>query len=234
MKHVIKMFDKYYLRNHDDYIEEIYRLDCATVFNSKSEAKKVIGNISYEDHCKIVPYEKELEAFKKYFDSGMIRRTINKINKEYSRPYDEENDTISDVINFYIFNSENNEEVKYTHYRTWPRLYLLTKTFFEHQAFWDLSYKNIYHSFQIAINKKVSFEDFKKEFNLFKDYVTFKEEDYLIFRIFDHELSEYETRSLLFKNEEDCKITGRYSDIFSGTLEECFKVIQKDFYYDTE
>ena len=183
MKWIIKMFDKYYLRNFENSIEEIYLLYDATIFNTKKEAQQVLDDFCYVEECKIIKYKDEFEIFKKYFDEGMIRRSFKKINKTFSRKYNPKIDTIKDVINFFIFHADNENEIRYEDYTTWPYLDLITKTFFSYEGYHNEKYTELYHSFRIAINKKVTFKDFKKEFNLFKKYITYIKDEFLILSI---------------------------------------------------
>ena len=238
MPFVIKAFDKYYIRDREDHIEEIYDLDQATVFISKKEAEAICNQSNLAEYFKIIDIVPEKEKYDAWKTEGMIRRTLPKIDKKMSRKYNGE--SIPEIIKFFKYVSENEDKVAQKDYETWPKLYAKAAILFDFVSYWDKAYTKKTHSVSITVKKDSDYSIFEKELNLALPHITHIEDGYYIIPIMDHELSMYESRNLLIKVAEGpirhhhaCKISGnRYREIYKGSLIDCFKDIKNNYYYD--
>ena len=108
--------------------------------------------------------------------------------------------------------------------------------FYDCKFFPDREDDSLSGSVSIKIERdKSTFEGFKYEFEIvepFVDYVVENDnKEYKSFRIFDYELSEYETRHLLYHDDSDCKVVGKFDREYKvGTLEDCYNFIKERFY----
>ena len=231
MKYVVKMFEEYWLRVCEDHMEELYDLEKATVFNTKKAAKNAINDFNMVEYCEILKLEEELPKFLEWKAGGMIRRSLPKLNKSYSRPYNGEG--LEDVIDWHLYLKEHEDEISYTDYKTWPDVHEFLDNFYKTESYWEGDYGKLVHSFKLMVSKEANYSKFKKELNKLTPYVSYKEDDYLIFSIFDHELSEYESRYFHYKSDKDCKIMDdRGNTKLKGTLKECFNKIKQYYYYE--
>lgn len=230
MQYVVKMFDKYYMKVNEDSIDEIYDLESATIFSSKAAAIEATKEFTMTEHCNVVKHDDVIEDFLKWKDGGMVRRNLPKLNKIYSRDYD--NDPLEVVIDWTIYKKEHENKISYEHYTTWPNIGQFCKNFYDVESYYNDDYSNMFHTFRIKVDRDNSFKDFEKEYWLLDSYVTFEDDDGgKIYPIVDHELSEYDSRSL-YVDGDSCKIVGRFDILFEGTLEECFNEIRSRYYYD--
>ena len=87
-------------------------------------------------------------------------------------------------------------------------------------------------TFQMNTNRSGKLSKFKEELNLILPYITLKEGDYKVVNIIDHNLGESgDFASFLYKDDNDCKIDGRYGSIISGNIRQVFDYWKKERYY---
>jgi hypothetical protein len=228
----------YYVRLVDDKtFEEIYNPKFATQFSGKAKAKRWVDTYSpMADNSKIVETADAIEQFEKWVNSGTIRRTLSCINTSKSRPYN--NESVDEVIDWWIYTTENEDEIKYEHYKTWPELYEISSHLFSIEQYHDSKdYSDISTTFQVYTGKEGKFKQFELELGKVMDKVTFKDEEgYLIFPIFDHYRSEHgNSVSLLIHPEtKKVKIGGGYSwneNEFSS-LKGAFEYMRRERWYE--
>ncbi len=250
MKYIISLFKNiegrgYFFRDAGDHVEEIYDLEKATIFSSKKAAEEAVKSTKMEEYCKIEKYDDLIEEFLKWKEAGMVRRTIPKINKKVSRPYNGEG--LEEVIEFKKYHHTHEAEITYEHWKTWPYLSKFLDNFYDHEFYTNRNYTESYMTFKIKIERnKSSFEKFKEEFDRLIPHVTYKipgetndgiPVEYLCFSIFEHTCSEHGIYNFYFNTFEDkhkiVKTTyGHTRDYFQGTFEECYNEIKSELYYD--
>jgi len=238
IKHDFEQEVPYYVRLTDNKtFDEIYNPKFATQFNTKKEAKQWINTYSsMARYSKVVEIADAIEQFEKMVNSGTIRRTLSCINTSKSRPYN--NETVDEVIDWWIYMKENDRGIKFEHYQTWPHLYQIRKHLWDVRRYSNRRYTEYYLTFEIYTKQEGKFEEFEAELNKVMDRVTYKDEEgYLIFPIFDNYIPEHgNSVSLLIHPEtKKVKIGGRYSwneNEFSS-LEDAFNYyMKKERYYD--
>lgn len=235
IKHDFNQSTPYYVRiNNDKTFDEVYDLNVATKFTVKSQAQDWIDTYSrMSEYSVIAEYNKEVTLYNKWIKNGMIRRTLDCIDQRMSRPYNGE--SIDEVIDWHIFNMQNEYLIKYEHWKTWPALYTITKHLFSIKRYYS---KDDEYSitFQIYTPQDGKYEDFQADINRVIDKVTYKDKDgYLIFPVFDFYLSEGgNSVSLMFHPETNkAKIEGRWScDNEYDSLEDAFNYLRKKRYYE--
>ena len=235
IKHDFNQNVPYYVRVvNNTTFEEIYDPKQATQFKTKKEAQKWIDFASQmKTNSKVVEYRESVQQFLDWANNGMVRRTLNCINRTMSRPYN--NEPLEEVIDWWIYSRANDGEIDYDDYKTWPELYSITKHLWDVNGYHSKDYKKLYISFDIYSKQIGQFEDFEKELNMVLDKITFKDEEgYLILPIFDHYLSEHgNSVSLLIHPEtKKVKIGGRWRDDEFNSLEDAFNYIKKERWYE--
>ena len=237
IEHDFQQTVPYYVKlSNDKEFQEIYNPKFATQFNSKKEALKWINESSSMDkHSKVVETFDAIRKFEEWETNGMVRRTLSCINKSMSRPYNCE--SIDDVINWWIYQKHNDDEIKYEHYQTWPKLYSISKHLWSVNGYWDYNYTELYITFVIYTRKDGNFNDFEEDINKVLNKVTHKDDEgYLIFPVVDHYLSENgNSVSLLIHPEtKQVKIVGRYSwnNTEFPSLKEAFEYLKQERYYE--
>lgn len=205
----------YYVKCYADKFEEIYNPEFATNFETKAKAINWSkNNTTFGEYAVALDKDTEVLAFQKWCSHGMIRRTIDLINKKYSRKYNNEGKL--EVLDWHI----NQSNIRYEDFATWPALYSTFKNI------WNvLKYENKEISFEMAVHKDSSFETFVEELNLVLPHITFIDDNgYKIISIIDHGLGAGGNfSSFLYKSDEDCAITGRFSSPQKeGNLREVF------------
>ena len=235
IKHDFNQNVPYYVRVvNNTTFEEIYDPKQATQFKTKKEAQKWIDFASQmKTNSKVVEYRESVQQFLDWANNGMVRRTLNCINRTMSRPYN--NEPLEEVIDWWIYSRANDGEIDYDHYKTWPELYSITKHLWDVNGYHSKDYKKLYISFDIYSKQIGQFEDFEKELNMVLDKITFKDEEgYLILPILDHYLSEHgNSVSLLIHPEtKKVKIGGRWRDDEFNSLEDAFNYIKKERWYE--
>jgi hypothetical protein len=226
----------YYVGKIDDTtFQEIYDPYFAWTFPTKEDAQKWINTYSsMSDVSKIVDQKSAIEKYQNWISSGAIRRTLKLINTKKSRPYN--NESLDEVIDWWIYQTHNDSEIKYEHYETWPELNEMSKHLFNIEAYHTLDYSELYITFQIYTKKSGNFKEFEAELNRVMNKVTYKTDDgFLIFPIFDHYLSEHGNSVCLEIHPEtkQARISGRYySDEDYDSLEDAFKYMKKVRYYE--
>jgi hypothetical protein len=227
MKNDFCLTGKEYFGDSEGKIIGYHNPRLATLFSTKKEALRFCSTFDM-DGIKIDLKEKHFNSFD---NCKYVYREIPKVNYTHSKKYTTE--TPNEVLEWWM-NYKNLPErsVKYDDYKTWPKLYSLFTYLWDLSTYNSRDYKEQYMTCQIKVPKNSTLESFKKEFNLVLDYCSFFQDGYKTFPIFDHELSEYESRYFLYKDDGDCKITNGNYDRFSGTLEECFNKIKQEYWYE--
>jgi hypothetical protein len=220
---------------NDTTFDEVYDPKFATQFKTKKEAQQWIDvSSSMKKYSKVVNFEENVQKYEEWVKRGTVRRTLSCINRTVSRKYN--NETLEEVIEWWIYQKNNDNEIDYDDYKTWPQLYSISKHLWDIEAYHSDDYEELYISFEIYTRQDGNYDEFQSELNMILDKVTYKNEDgYLVLRIFDHYLSEYgNTVYLLIHPEtQQVKIEGRYSydnQEFSS-LEKAFNYMKKERYY---
>jgi hypothetical protein len=196
----------------------------ATLFATEEEAREFASTFNME--TRIGEAETHFKLFEKV---DYVYRRLTVIDPVLNRKYN--NEDANEVIKWWIEYSNSPEgSVSTEIYLTWPNLYSMCKHLWSSYTITELEEKC--NSFQIYTSTDGKFEEFKTELMKVMDHVTFTEDGYKKFAIFDHELSEYETRYFLYKNDNDCKIRSRYSDRCQGTMEKCFDLMKREYFYN--
>jgi hypothetical protein len=215
--------------------EEIYDPQQATQFKTKKEAQKWIDFASrMKTNSKVVEYQESVQQFLDWANNGMVRRTLNCINRIMSRPYN--NESLEEVIDWWIYSRHNESEIDFDDYKTWPKLYSISKHLFEVNGYHSDDYKETYISFEIYSNKDGQFKDFETELNMVLDKVTLKDkEGYLVLPIFDHYLCEHGNSVSLLIHPETKKVkigAGRWRQDEFSSLEDAFNYIKTERWYE--
>lgn len=231
-KYVIQSFDKYFIKDKGNMLEEIYDLYHATVYDSVHDAKNICASCAYFKHFKILKYDTVKKEFDKWTAGGMVRRQLSKIDKKMSRKYNGE--PLEEVIKFFIYHHANEDKVRYQDYRTWPDLFLLSKMLMKTEKYSNRDFSEFWITFNIAVKRDLSLSEFKQDLGLALKYATYKKNGFYVFSIMDHELSSYECRYLYVHESEDrAQIVNHKERIkFEGSLEECFGEIKTKYYYE--
>jgi adenosine deaminase len=241
MSYIIKHdFDQpipYYVRLVDsEKFEELYCPKFATRFETREKAQEFIDTYSsVAEYSKVVDAATAIEEYDKWVESGTVRGTRKCINTTVSRPYNGE--SLDEVIDWWIYQKHNDNEIKYEHYETWPGLYSITKHLVEVGAYHNNDYSELFITFLIRTSKDGEFSVFESELSKVMNRVTYKDDEgYLIFPILDHYLSEHGNSVSLLIHPETTKVKigrGRYSsgDEFA-TLEGAFNYMKKERYYE--
>jgi len=236
IKHDFRTSDlPYYVRLVDNKtFEEIYNPKFATRFNTKKEALEFINTYSsMAEFSKVVEASDAIDTYDKWANSGTVRRTLSCINTAKSRPYNGE--SLDEVIDWWIYQKHNDDEIKYKHYQTWPELYSICKHLWDVSAYHNGDYSELYIAFDIRTSRDGIFEEFEAELNKVIDKVTYKDDDgYLIFPVFDHYLSEHgNSVSLLIHPEtKKVKVSGRWRGEDFASLEDAFNYLKLERYYE--
>lgn len=225
----------YYVRLVDtEVFEEVYNPNVATSFKTKKEATEWVNTYSsMSDRSKVVNASKEIAKFEDWFKAGTVRRVLSCINVSQSRSYNGESP--KEVIEWWLYYSANDDEIKYEHYETWPKLYSKFKHLWDVETYSNADYTELYTTFSICTRKDGVFKDFERELNMVMDKVTYKnDEGYLIFPITDHYLSAGGNSVLLLVNpsKEKVRIDGRWEDNEFDSLEKAFNFMRRERYYE--
>jgi hypothetical protein len=214
--------------------EEIYDPQQATQFKTKKEARNWIDfALPLKTNSKVVEYQESVQQFLDWANNGMVMRSLNCINRTMSRPYN--NESLKEVIDWWIFLGTNASKIDFHDYQTWPRLCRISEHLWDVVGYHSKDYTKVYISFEIYSKQSGQFEDFEKELNMVLDKITFKDEEgYLILPISDHYLSEHgNSVSLLIHPEtKKVKIGGRWHDDEFNSLEDAFNYIKKERWYE--
>lgn len=235
IQHDFNQFVPYFVRVvNNTTFEEIYDPRQATQFNTKKEAQKWIDvSSSMKEHSIVVDYEECVQKFLDWVDKGIVRRTLNCINRRMSRPHN--NESLEEVIDWWIYCRHNESEIDFDDYKTWPKLYSISKHLFEVNGYHSDDYKETYISFEIYSNKDGQFKDFETELNMVLDKVTLKDkEGYLVLPIFDHYLCEHGNSVSLLIHPETKKVkigAGRWRQDEFSSLEDAFNYIKTERWY---
>lgn len=239
MTYIIKHdFDQdipYYVRVVDSAtFDEVYNPKFATHFKSKKEAQQWINlNSKFKEYSKVAEYNKSVSDYVEWETGGTVRRTLSCINRKVSRPYN--NESLDEVIVWWIYQKHNDDEIDYEDYKTWPKLHSISKYLWDVEGYYSKDHTEIYLTFQLRSLRDGVFCEFQAELNKVIDKVTYKDEDgYMIFPIFDHFLSEHGNSVCLLIHPETnkVKIGGRWRQNEYNSLEEAFNYIKKERYYE--
>jgi hypothetical protein len=202
----------------------------ASHFDSIEDAKEFCKLFDYEDR-KIEPVTKHIKAFEK---CNYVYRKIAMLDKSMDIKYDGKKHDAIAVLDWRIKHAKASEKaVSFENYRTWPDLYSVFTYLHSLTKYNSRDYKSLFYSVQLKTPKNGNYKEFYKELRLVLDYCTFIDEDgRKIFDIFDHELCEYERRSLRFGGDQNCTINNGRCDMFEGTLEECFNLMKREYWYE--
>lgn len=237
IKHDFNQNVSYFVRVVDDTtFDEVYDPRFATQFKTKKEAQEWIDvSSSMKKYSKVVDFAEHLLKYEEWLKSGTVRRSLSCINRTMSRQYN--NESLEEVIDWWIYQKNHDDEIDFNDYKTWPHLYSISKHLWDVNGYHSSDYKELYVTFEIYTRQDGNFDEFQNELNLVLNKVTYKNEDgYLILPIFDHYLSEHgDSVSLLIHPEtQQVKIEGRYSyhnQEFSS-LEKAFNYMKRERYYD--
>ena len=165
IKHDFDQSYPYYVRiNNDDTFDEVYDLNAATKFNVKSEAQKWVDTYSkFVEYSTIVEFNKEVPQYNEWIKNGMIRRTLNCINRKVSRPYN--NESLEQVIDWWIYQKHNDDLIAYEDYKTWPHLYSISKYLWDVAAYHSKDYKERHLTFELRSPRNGVFSEFQAELN---------------------------------------------------------------------
>jgi hypothetical protein len=238
IKHESNISDiPYYVRLVDNKeFEEIYDPSYATRFKTELEARNWIDTYSsMADHSKIVDTANAISEYQKWAESGTVRRVLSCVNTSMSRPYN--NEPLDEVIDWWIYNRRNNDEIKYEHSKTWPELYKLSNYLLSVTGAYTKNYDDVLITFEIYTSQNGKFEDFENDINRVIDKVTYKDDNgFLIFPIFDHYLSEHgnSVSLLIHPDTKEIKIGTHHwcEGVKYKSLEEAFNYMKKERYYE--
>jgi hypothetical protein len=227
IKHSFGEDGDYYVRlKNNTSFEEVYDPSYATLFETEDEANKWINTYSSKsEYSKVVSWNREYKKYLKWAREGTVRRQLFCINQSMSRPYN--NESLTEIIDWHIYRVNNVDSIKYEHFKTWPSLHSCSKHLWCVEAYLDRESSIRYLAFEIFTNKNGKFKDFEKELNMVIDKATYKDyDDYLIFPIFDHYLSEYGNKEKLKIHPVTRKVEG------FDSLESFFEYMKKERYYN--
>ena len=197
----------------------------ADTFSTKKAAQEFASTFNME--TMIDTLDKHIDLF---LNADYVYRQIPLIDSSLNQKYAGE--TADGVLNWWLRYAKLPEgSVTYDVYRTWPSLFAVCKHIHSHSVY--RSNKESFITFQLFASEDSKFKDFEKEVKKVLEHVTLLQDGYKKFSIFDHELSEFETRYFLHKNDQDCRIMGFMGRVLkSGSMEECFNTIKTDYYYN--
>lgn len=218
--------------------EEIHNPRMATIFPSKKKAMDWAKmNSTLSKYMEAVQVSEQCnQLFDNWVANGMVRRQFNPINRSISRKFNSEKDTPVDVLNWWFDYYNVADDVLFEDYKTWPKPYQLFEHLWDVETYIDRKSNKKSFSVQLSTGQKNDFSNFKKEFDLVVDKVTYKNKDgYKVFHIMENDLSETRSPVLYFKNEKDCYIEdSRFDDRYiNGTLEDCFNYMRYNLYYSS-
>ena len=201
----------------------------ASHFKTKKEAQEFCKLFDCQDR-KIEPLDQHLKLFNEF---DYKYRELPMLNPELDYKYDPEKHDAMDVLKWELKSTKAPEKsYSYETYRTWPDLCSVFKHLHGTSSYYTPDHKSTMHTVDLKTCRDGVYEEFLSEFRLVLDYCNYiDEEGRKIFPIFEHELNQYERRRLAFGGEENCAIEGRYSQIFEGTLKECFEEMKKHYWY---
>jgi hypothetical protein len=235
IQHDFNQDTPYYVKTVDNTeFQEIYNPKIATQFKTKKEAQQWIDVYSsMKSHSKVVDFEKSVQKYEEWVNGGTVRRTLACINRTMSRKYN--NESLEDIIDWWIYQRNNDDEIDFDDYKTWPQLHTIAKHLWDVEGYHSKDYKEIYITFEIYTPEDGNFEDFQRELNMVMDKVTYKDDDgFLIMPIFDHFLSEHgNSVSLLIHPEtKQVKVGGRWRKEDFSSLKEAFNYMRRERYYE--
>lgn len=155
-------------------------------------------------------------------------RTLPFLNTKYNIPYDNKKHNKKDVLDWHInFQKLPENSITFENYSTWPQPYQVCDHIFSLETFESKKF-----SASIYTGKNGDYSKFHSELKLVLDYCTMLDsEGRKMFSIFDHDLSSNGTRRLCYLDENNCSIITN-SIHYNGTLEECFNIIRRKYYYE--
>lgn len=237
IKHDFNQNVSYFVRVVDDTtFDEVYNPMFATQFETKKEAQEWIDvSSSMKKYSKVVDFAEHLLKYEEWLKSGTVRRTLACINRTMSRQYN--NESLEEVIDWWIYQKNHDDEIDFNDYRTWPNLYSISKHLWNVNGYYSSDYEELYVTFEIYTRQDGNFDEFQNELNLVLNKITYKNEDgYLVLPIFDHYLSEHgNSVSLLIHPEtQQVKIEGRhsYDNRKFSSLKDAFDYMKLERYYE--
>jgi len=227
---IVSLFELYYVRVNENSWDEIFNPNYATTFKTKKEANNwVERNTTFKEYAKVVDSKKTIKEYEEWQSNGSVRRTFYLVDNTLSRPYAGESP--EEVLEWLL--KVDKYQIRYEDSKTWPELYSLFKHIHRLNKFPDDDSKEECVSFSLSFKLDSNFEEFKKEFALIVKSTTYEKNGYKIFDVFDRFLSEGgNSVDLFYKNDNDCYVSGRWSEKVRGSLKECFEYLRKERYYE--
>jgi hypothetical protein len=220
----------YYLKDNGDEVLELYNPAEATQFDSEEDAINFAEQkTSMGEYAQAISCEEAYENWEKFTSPSNVRRNFKKVDPSFSRVYDPSKDSALDVLKMRIKMHENDDNVRFEDYKTWPYLNSVYEHIFNTVFFMDGSMS---FSMSISKNKPFEIDKFKEELNVILPFITLKNDEYFKIEIFDHYLSEGgNSCSFFYKNDDDCYIEGKYFDKVGDNLKQCLAYWQRERYY---
>lgn len=229
--YIVCLFECYYLRVNQSNWDEIFDPTFATSFKTKKEAKQWMKtNTTMSEHAQVVNAKTAIKNYTDFMKNGGIRRSFDFVNNDLSRPYKKESP--EEILNWHL--TIDPDELRFEDYCTWPNLYERFEHLWAVERYHNDDFTDTFSSVSLRFKKSSKYDVFKKELNLVLPHVTLVDKKgYKIFSVFDHFLAEGgNVVSLFYKTDDDCYISGRWVDKFSGTLEKCFTYLKTKRSYD--
>lgn len=224
--------DPFYVRIGQTSWDEILDPRQATLFSSEKEALDWDkNNTTFSEHMLIQNAEKAIKDFEEKLSKGWVRRTINLVDNNFSRPYN--NESPEEILKWQIRAKKlkDDDSIRSEDYKTWPSLYEVFNYLFSVVAYWNEDDTDISVSVDIAVRpKKADFETFKKELLLALPYITKIEKGYKVIDIFDDGLCADGGAYFYYKNSSDCYIEewGGNNKHKFHSLDSCFEWWKKN------
>lgn len=226
--------ENYYVRINDNSWDEVYSPEVATEFSTKKQAIQWFGeNTTMAEYASAISKEDAIQKWKEFQKNGYIRRTFPFLNKAISCQYDKKKHSKLDVLK-QRFDMCGDDNVRYEDYKTWPKLYEHFECLFDVRSYYtDENEEGVARTLEICVNKKTTFATFVEELRIALNFCEKEENEYKVFDIFDHFLSEYGNSACFFyKSDDDCRLECRYGESVEGNLKSVFDFWQKERYYE--
>jgi hypothetical protein len=238
MLYIIKTFDSYYVQAGETSWNEIHDPNFATTFSSKKKAETWMKeHTTFAGYAKYLPRTTEVTDYNERMKVGIVRRTLAYVDNSFSRPYNKEKDTPMDVLDWRYKYKDEGSEVRSEDYSTWPDLSQLFKHLMSVESYFDSKREGTLRTFQIKVAPNSTFAGFIKELRFIIDKIELIDnpyDGYKMIKIFDHNLSEYDTYFIHYKNDDDVKVCGSRHILThcAGNIEKVFDYIKQNLYYD--
>lgn len=237
IKHNFNLGSCYYMRDRGSTFDEIYDPRLATQFKTVKEARQWIKeNSSLYEYQKPVSAKKAIEDYERWVEQGTVRRVFDKLDNNFSRPYDPKKDKPKDVLMFHYKHHQNEDSVRYTDYTTWPELWEVYGYIHDLRGHYNTGVGDCKteYTFTFSIPPKGNYNDFVKEFKLVLPYVTHYDGDDKVFDIMDNNLGAHGDWVYLKVHPDGTfSVEGRLLSLVDhGTLKQAFNYIKEHRYYN--